>query len=84
MLRLIDAVANDADRAWKDNTRVQFAIDANAVLEALLAEHGVEGALAALTNQGFRGRYRHVVEPLHAEAVARRLLRQQAPPEADG
>lgn len=75
-LRLIDSVADDPARQWKDNTRDQFAIDANAVLEALLAEYGVEAALAAVERQGFKGAYRHVVEPLHAEAVARRFKRQ--------
>jgi hypothetical protein len=77
-LRLIDSVAGDPDRPWKDNARDQFAIDANAVLEALLAEYGVEAALAAVERQGLKGAYRHVIEPLHAEAVARRLKRQAA------
>jgi hypothetical protein len=77
-LRLIDSVASDPERPWKDNTRDQFAIDANAVLEALLAEYGVEAALDAVERQGFKGAYRHVVEPLYAEAVARRLKRQAA------
>jgi hypothetical protein len=75
MRRLIDAIANDPELDWKDNTREQFVIDANAILEALLVEHGVEATLAALKAQGFQGHYRHVVEPLHAEAVARRRRR---------
>ena len=75
-LRLIDAVADDPTLPWQANTRDQFAIDANAVLEALLAEYGAEAALAAVERQGFRGHYRHVVERLHAEAVARRVRRQ--------
>jgi hypothetical protein len=77
MIRLIDAVAEDPDRPWKDNTRDQFAIDANAILEALLAETGVEATLAALQRQGFRGHYRHVVEPLYREAISRRGRRQR-------
>jgi hypothetical protein len=75
MRRLIDAIANDSERDWKDNTREQFVIDANAVLEALLVEHGVEATLAAPKAQGFRGHYRPVVAPLYAEAVARRARR---------
>lgn len=75
MIRLIDAVAQDPDRPWKENTREQFVIDANAVLEALLVENGVDATLAALERQGFRGRYRHVVEPLYQEAVSRRARR---------
>ena len=71
-LRLIDAVADDPTLPWQANTRDQFAIDANAVL----AEYGAEAALAAVERQGFRGHYRHVVERLHAEAVARRVRRQ--------
>jgi hypothetical protein len=82
-LRLIDAVALDPVLPWQDNTRDQFAIDANAVLEALLAEYGVEAAVAAVERQGFRGHYRHVVERLHAEASARRTRRQALGGESD-
>jgi len=75
MVRLIDEVTNDADLPWKDNTRDQFAIDSNAVLEALLAEYGVEAAVIAVHRQGFRGKYRHIIERLHPIAVARRTTR---------
>jgi hypothetical protein len=77
MIRLIEAVAQDPDRLWKENTRDQFVIDANAILEALLAETGVEATLAALKRQGFRGHYRQVVEPLYREAISRRDWRQR-------
>jgi hypothetical protein len=82
MIRLINAVAEDPNRSWKDNTRDQLAIDANAVLEALLAEHWIDAALVALERQGFWGKYRHVVEPLYHEAVARRIKRRHSKGEA--
>jgi hypothetical protein len=78
MRRLIDAVAEDPSRPWKENTRNQFVIDANAIFEALLLEYGVEAALEAVVKHGFSstGEYRYAAVPLHEMAVARRTARQ--------
>ena len=77
MRRLIDAVASDAGRPWVESTRNQFVIDANAILEALLLEYGVEAALAALVKHGFSptGEYRYAAEPLYEKALQRRANR---------
>ena len=45
---LIEAVSGDPNADIKDNTRRQRVIDANAILEALLLEYGVEAALEAV------------------------------------
>lgn len=77
MRRLIEAVLEDPGKPWGDETRKQFIIDANAILEALLLEYGVEAALAALANQGFSptGEYRYAAEPLYKKALERRAAR---------
>ena len=77
MRRLIDAVATDPKRPWIAKTREQFRIDSNAILEALLLEYGVEGALAAVIKQGFSstGEYRYAAVPLFDKAVERRAQR---------
>jgi hypothetical protein len=75
MRRLIDAVASDPGRPWAESTRKTFVIDANAILEALLLEYGVEAALAALVKHGFAGAYRYAAEPLYEKALQRRANR---------
>ena len=76
MLRLIDAAANDSSRTRTDGTKDQFAIDANAILEALLLEYGVEAAVQAVARHGFKGQYRQTAQPLYDFAVQRRSARQ--------
>jgi hypothetical protein len=87
MRRLVEAVLEEPSRPWGEETRKQFVIDANAILEALLLEYGVETALTALVKQGFSptGEYRYAVEPLFQKALERRAARlakkgQQAEP----
>jgi hypothetical protein len=47
--------------------------DAERVLEAMIAEFGIEKAVIALDNQGFKGSsIRYLLSPLHEEAVRRR------------
>jgi hypothetical protein len=73
---LIEAVINDPQRPWPAKTTITTARnDANCVLEALLAEYGPEAAAKALKKQGLNGQYLYIIEPLHAEAVSRRLQR---------
>jgi hypothetical protein len=90
MRRLIEAVLEDPGRPWGEETRKQFIIDENAILEALLLEYGVAAALTALVNQGFSptGEYRYAAEPLYQKALERRAARlakggQQAEQAAD-
>lgn len=83
MDRLIKLAANDPSRIRSDASRDQFAIDANAVLEAMLLEYGIEAAVRAVANQGFKGDYRPVISPLFEFAVQRRAARpgpMAAPP----
>lgn len=77
MRRLIEAVLEDPSMPWGDETRKQFVIDANAILEALLLQYGVDAALTALVNQGFspEGNYRYAAEPLHQKALERKAAR---------
>lgn len=76
--RIIDAVADDPARDWNATTRDEtFPADANAILEALIAEHGVEATLEALVNQGFSGDYRYAAKPIFDEANRRRTQRQE-------
>jgi hypothetical protein len=60
--------------AWNPETQKIAASDAQRVLEALVAEYGVEAAVTALDHQGFRGSaIRYLLTPLYDEAFARRL-----------
>jgi len=64
---------------WNDATQKVAQSDAQRVLEAMLAEFGLEEAIRALDNQGFQGAsYGYLLKPLHEEAVRRRQ-RAQAP-----
>jgi hypothetical protein len=74
---LIDAVVSDPERRWDQSTRTPSTAttDANCVLEALLAEVGVDAEVAAVRNQGFNGDLRYVIDPLYREAIKRRKVR---------
>jgi hypothetical protein len=52
------------------------------VLEALVAEYGIDASVVALNNHGFRGdAYRYLLGPLYDEAVRRRRhAGQRRPP----
>jgi hypothetical protein len=65
---IIPAVIASKSASWNDETRKVAASDAQRVLEALVAEFGIERAVTALDNQGFRGEaYKYVLKPLHQE-----------------
>ncbi|HAI14571.1 MAG TPA: hypothetical protein DCM28_22890 [Phycisphaerales bacterium] len=49
--------------------------DSSCVLEALLAEYGIDAAVDALKRQGFAGDYRYLIKPLYEEAILRRSNR---------
>lgn len=70
---IIPTVIAAKGAAWNASTQKVAAEDAQRVLEALLAEVGIEQAKAALTNHGFDSQsYGYLLSPLHAEAIARR------------
>lgn len=64
---------------WNEETHKVVRTDAQRILEALIAEHGVENAVQALDKQGMKGSaYRYLLKPLHAEALRRRQVSQSA------
>ena len=70
---LVPAVIELKGEDWQQSTRTLAASDAQRVLEALIAEYGVEAAVSALDRQGIRGMsYLYLLRPLHAEALRRR------------
>jgi|GEM_PF-2367286 len=76
---LIDVVASQKlkDGDWKTDETARK--DAVKVLEAIVAELGVVGCLAAIEKQGFNAdSYKYIVEPLHEESVRRRSLYQSS------
>jgi hypothetical protein len=75
--RLIDLAAdNPAHRHPKG--RDQFVIDANAILESLLLQYGVDDALAALKSHDFKGdNYHSVAKQLHDAAQVRWAARRE-------
>lgn len=70
---IIDAVTETKGAQWNAETRKVARTDSMRVLEAMVAEFGVNGAIQALDNQGFAGEaYRYLLDQLHDEAMRRR------------
>lgn len=70
---IVPSVIDQKGSAWSDETRKVARTDAQRVLEALLAEYGVENAIRALNNQGLKGSaYGYLLKPLYNEAMRRR------------
>jgi len=77
---ILAAVIEAKGAAWGDETRKVAQTDALRLLEALVAEVGVDACVQALDHQGFKGAaYGYLLKPLHAEALRRRQRHQQAP-----
>ena len=77
---ILTAVIETKGAAWGEETRKVAQGDAQRLLEALVAEVGLDGCVQALDRQGFKGAaYGYLLKPLHAEAVLRRQRHQQAP-----
>ena len=75
--RLIELAADDPKHPRNEAGRKQFVIDANAVLEALLLEYGVDAAIAALKKHHFKSdSYDSVVRQLHEKALVRAAERK--------
>ena len=74
---LVPTVIAKKSESWGEETCKVARTDAQRVLEALIAEYGVENAVHALDKQGLKGSaYRYLLKPLHAEALRRRRLNQ--------
>ena len=71
---ILRALIKQKGAGWNKTTRELAPVDGQRVLEALVAEVGVEGAKEALKKQGFEaGAYEYLLQPLYEEAQARRL-----------
>lgn len=74
---IIEAVIERKADDWNDATATVARTDAQRVLEAMVAEYGIDAAIQALDNQGFTGKsIRYLLTPLYAEATARRAQAQ--------
>lgn len=70
---ILPTVIAQKGEKWSAESRKVAQSDAQRVLEAMVAEYGVNGAVHALNNQGFKGEaYRYLLNPLFAEAQRRR------------
>lgn len=77
--QIVSAVIAQKSDAWNEETHKVVRTDAQRILEALIAEHGIENAMQALDKQGMKGSaYRYLLKPLHAEALRRRKVSQSA------
>ena len=81
---IVPSVIAQKGAAWGDETRKVAQTDAQRVLEAMVAEFGVDGAVRALDAQGFKGpAYRYLLNPLFDEAHRRRLRFRDAERQAN-
>ena len=70
---IIETVIERKAGEWNQSTATVARTDAQRVLEAMVAEYGINAAIQALDNQGFTGKsIRYLLTPLHAEAISRR------------
>jgi len=70
---ILPVVIEQKGDSWGEETRKVVNTDSQRVLEALIAEYGVDNTVRALDNQGFKGStYRYLLNPLFVEAQRRR------------
>ena len=70
---ILSKIIEDKGDSWNEETRKVATTDAQRVLEALIAEYGVDNAARALDNQGLKGKaYGYLLRPLYSEAINRR------------
>lgn len=80
---ILPTVIEQKGNAWSEETCKVARTDAQRILEALIAEYGVENAVQALDKQGLKGSaYRYLLKPLHVEAIRRRRVSQSSTTEA--
>lgn len=78
---ILPPVIGQKGDTWGEETRKVARTDAQRILEALIAEYGVENAEQALDKQGMKGSaYRYLLKPLHVEAIRRRRASQNSTP----
>jgi hypothetical protein len=76
---IVSAVVENKRASWNAETQKVARTDAERVLEAMIAEFGVQKAVRALDNQGFRGdSLCYLLGPLYEEAIRRRKRAQQS------
>ena len=72
---IIAHLIEEKGAAWSEETRKVTWTDSQRILEALIAEIGIESSVSALDRQGFSGAaYRSLIRAIHKEAVRRRGL----------
>ena len=72
--KILRSLIKQKGAGWNKATQELAPDDGQRVLEALVAEVGVDGAKEALRKQGFEaGAYEYLLQPLYEEAQARRL-----------
>ena len=82
---IIDVVIQRKSRSWNEASQKVARTDALRVLEALIAECGVDAATRALDRQGLEGKsYGYILKPLYEEAVTRRQRAELARAAARG
>ena len=70
---IVQTVIEQKGSIWNEETHRVVRTDAQRILEALVAEYGIEKSVCALDNQGLKGSaYRYLLKPLHDEAQRRR------------
>ncbi len=70
---IVEQVVETKGADWNESTQRVARTDAIRLLEALVAEYGVDGSLSALTSHGFNSAsYSYLLKPLHDEAMRRR------------
>jgi len=79
---ILDKIIADKAATWDEGMQKFAQSDGQRVLEALLAEYGIEAAVRALDNQGYSGNaVRYLLQLLHDEAMRRRRMAHEPPRE---
>ncbi len=70
---IIESLIELKGKNWNKSTQEVVRTDAQRILEAMVAEYGVDGAVKALQNQGFAAdAYLYLLKPMDKEARKRR------------
>ena len=70
---IVEAVIESHEGSWSESTKRTVRSDAHRILEALVAEFGVEKSILAMNKQGFEGKaYSYLIKPMYIEARSRR------------
>jgi hypothetical protein len=70
---IVEALIEDHKGSWSESTERTVRSDSHRILEALVAEYGIEETIQAMNRQGFEGKaYGYLVKPMYAKARSRR------------